>query len=71
MTSDRKLRKNPRQLLLKIAQTAGVLYSVRRPRGLFRLCQLAGGALVERFVAAGGGALARTASSATIAIVAS
>ena len=53
MTSDRQLRKNPRQLLLKFAQTAGVLYSVGRPRGLFGLCQLAGGALVERLVAAG------------------
>ena len=72
MTSDRQLRKNPRQLLLQIAQTAGVLYSVRRPRGFFGLCQLAGGALVERFVAAGAArAAARTASSATIAIVAS
>src|SRR4051794_29019352 len=57
MTSDTKLRKYPRQLLLEIAQTAGVLYSVRRSLRFFRLCQLSCGPLVERLVPAGPGAL--------------
>src|SRR3954447_11814889 len=57
MTSDAQLRKNPRQLLLQFAQSAGVLYSVGRPGRFLRLWELAGGALVERLVPARPGAL--------------
>src|SRR3954451_16999993 len=54
MGSGGQLRKYPRQLLLEIPQTAGVFYSVGRPRGLLILRELARGALVDRLVAAGG-----------------
>src|SRR3954471_22129453 len=54
MGSGGQLRKYPRQLLLEIPQRAGVFYSVRRPRGLLILRELARGALVDRLVAAGG-----------------
>src|SRR3954471_23521077 len=57
MTSDRQLRKNPRQLLLQFAQSAGVLYSVGRSCRFLTLCELAGGALVERRVPARAGPL--------------
>src|SRR4051794_27593742 len=53
IVSGTQLRKNPRQLLLEFAQTAGVLYSVGRSCRLFRLWELACGALVERRVPTG------------------
>src|ERR1700754_1629277 len=48
----RQLLKNPRQLLLEFAQTAGVLYSVRGPVGLLGLCQLSCRAFVQGLVPA-------------------
>ena len=69
--SGRQLRKNLRQLLLEIAQTAGVLYSVGGPRGFFGLCQLAGGPFVEGFVPACAGALGADRLVGDDAIVAS
>src|SRR3954453_16352001 len=57
MTSDRQLRKNPRQLLLQFAQSAGVLYSVGRSCRFLTLWELARGALVERRVPARAGPL--------------
>src|SRR5689334_18932477 len=57
MVLRRQLLKNPRQLLLQFAQSAGVLYSVGGPCRFLRLCQLPCGPFVQRFVAAGAGAL--------------
>src|SRR6201991_1958647 len=57
MTSGGQLRKNPRQLLLKFAETAGIVHSVGRPRGFLRLRELARRALVQRLVPARAGAL--------------
>src|ERR1700759_96706 len=57
MGSGRQLRKNPRQLLLKFAETAGIVHSVGCPLGLLGLGELARRALVQRLVAARRGAL--------------
>src|SRR4051812_44951566 len=52
-----QLRKNPRQLLLQFAQTAGVLDNVGRSGGFFSLRELPCGAFVQRLVPPGASAL--------------
>src|SRR3954451_8907435 len=57
MASGGQLRKNPRQLLLKFAEAAGIVHSVGRPLGLLLLGELACRALVQRLVPAAPGPL--------------
>src|SRR3954447_18958736 len=57
LISGRHLRKNLRQLLLEFSQSAGVLYSVGRPRGFLLLCQLPGCPFVQGLVPTGAGSL--------------
>src|SRR3954468_16386999 len=52
MLLGRQLLKNPRQLLLEFAQSAGVLYSVGGPVRFLGLCQLSCCPLVQRLVPA-------------------
>src|SRR5262245_44734881 len=57
LISGGQLRKNPRQLLLEIAQTAGVLYSVGRSIRFLGLCELPCSPFVQRLVPPGACAL--------------
>ena len=59
LISGLQLRKNPRQLLLQFAQTAGVVDSVGRPLGLFSLWELTGCPFVQGCMTACTGPLAR------------